>query len=67
MCRVLKPGGTPAGAGVFQVAKPLDKAYDWYSFKVLPRLGKLVAGDDAATATWPSPSACTRARKSSKP
>ena len=31
-----------------KVAKPLEKAYDWYSFKVLPRLGKLVAGDDAS-------------------
>jgi demethylmenaquinone methyltransferase / 2-methoxy-6-polyprenyl-1,4-benzoquinol methylase len=31
-----------------KVAKPLAKAYDWYSFNVLPRLGKLVAGDDAS-------------------
>jgi demethylmenaquinone methyltransferase/2-methoxy-6-polyprenyl-1,4-benzoquinol methylase len=30
------------------VAKPLEKAYDWYSFKVLPRLGQLVAGDAAS-------------------
>ena len=30
------------------MAPPLAKAYDWYSFKVLPRLGKLVAGDDAS-------------------
>jgi demethylmenaquinone methyltransferase/2-methoxy-6-polyprenyl-1,4-benzoquinol methylase len=28
-----------------RVAKPLEKAYDWYSFNVLPRLGELVAGD----------------------
>ena len=27
------------------MAKPLRKAYDWYSFKVLPRLGQAVAGD----------------------
>ena len=27
------------------VAKPLAKAYDWYSFKVLPLIGKIVAGD----------------------
>jgi demethylmenaquinone methyltransferase/2-methoxy-6-polyprenyl-1,4-benzoquinol methylase len=26
----------------------LEKAYDWYSFKVLPRLGQWVAGDDAS-------------------
>jgi len=28
-----------------RVAKPLEKAYDWYSFNVLPKLGQLVAGD----------------------
>ncbi len=28
-----------------RVAQPLEKAYEWYSFKVLPRLGQLVAGD----------------------
>jgi demethylmenaquinone methyltransferase/2-methoxy-6-polyprenyl-1,4-benzoquinol methylase len=28
-----------------KVAKPLEKAYDWYSFKVLPRIGQMVAGD----------------------
>ena len=27
------------------VAGPLEKVYDWYSFSVLPRLGKWVAGD----------------------
>ena len=31
-----------------KVAPPLEKVYDWYSFKVLPRLGKLIAGDDAS-------------------
>jgi demethylmenaquinone methyltransferase/2-methoxy-6-polyprenyl-1,4-benzoquinol methylase len=30
------------------VAKPLEKIYDWYSFKVLPTMGKLIAGDDAS-------------------
>jgi len=28
-----------------KVAKPLEKVYDWYSFKVLPKLGQMVAGD----------------------
>jgi demethylmenaquinone methyltransferase / 2-methoxy-6-polyprenyl-1,4-benzoquinol methylase len=28
-----------------KVAAPLGKAYDWYSFNVLPRLGQLVTGD----------------------
>ena len=48
MCRVLKPGGKLLVLEFSKVAKPLEKAYDWYSFKVLPRLGKLVAGDDAS-------------------
>ena len=30
------------------MAKPLEKAYDFYSFNILPRLGKLVAGDDSS-------------------
>ena len=48
MCRVLKPGGKLLVLEFSKVAQPLEKAYDWYSFKVLPRLGKLVAGDDAS-------------------
>jgi demethylmenaquinone methyltransferase/2-methoxy-6-polyprenyl-1,4-benzoquinol methylase len=31
-----------------RVAKPLEKAYDVYSFKVLPWLGKRVANDEAS-------------------
>ena len=46
MRRVLKPGGVAARARIPQVGAPLAPAYDWYSFNVLPRLGKLVAGDD---------------------
>ncbi|WP_219212579.1 bifunctional demethylmenaquinone methyltransferase/2-methoxy-6-polyprenyl-1,4-benzoquinol methylase UbiE [Variovorax boronicumulans] len=48
MNRVLKPGGKLLVLEFSKVAKPLQKAYDWYSFKVLPRLGKVVAGDDAS-------------------
>jgi demethylmenaquinone methyltransferase / 2-methoxy-6-polyprenyl-1,4-benzoquinol methylase len=48
MQRVLRPGGKLLVLEFSKVAKPLEKAYDWYSFKVLPRLGKLVAGDDAS-------------------
>ena len=45
MHRILKPGGKLLVLEFSRVAKPLAKAYDWYSFKVLPRLGRLVAGD----------------------
>ena len=45
MCRVLKPGGRLLVLEFSKVAQPLEKPYDWYSFKVLPRLGQLVAGD----------------------
>jgi demethylmenaquinone methyltransferase/2-methoxy-6-polyprenyl-1,4-benzoquinol methylase len=48
MNRVLKPGGKLLVLEFSRVAPPLEKAYDWYSFKVLPRLGKLIAGDDAS-------------------
>lgn len=45
MHRTLKPGGRLLVLEFSRVAKPLEKAYDWYSFKVLPKLGQLVAGD----------------------
>ena len=48
MNRVLKPGGKLLVLEFSKVAPPLEKIYDWYSFKVLPKLGKLVAGDDAS-------------------
>ena len=48
MARVLKSGGKLLVLEFSRVAAPLQKAYDLYSFKVLPRLGKLVAGDDAS-------------------
>ena len=48
MNRVLKPGGKLLVLEFSKVAKPLEKIYDWYSFKVLPRLGKLVANDDSS-------------------
>ncbi len=48
MCRVLKPGGKLLVLEFSKVAKPLQKLYDWYSFNVLPPLGKLVASDDSS-------------------
>ncbi len=45
MCRVLKPGGKLLVLEFSKVAAPLEKAYDWYSFNVLPRLGGWIAGD----------------------
>ena len=46
--RVLKPGGRALVLEFSRVAKPLEKAYDLYSFKVLPWLGKRVANDEAS-------------------
>lgn len=48
MHRTLKPGGKLLVLEFSRVAKPLEKAYDWYSFNVLPKLGKLVANDESS-------------------
>ena len=45
MARVLKPGGRLMVLEFSRVWKPLERAYDLYSFKVLPWLGDRVAGD----------------------
>jgi demethylmenaquinone methyltransferase / 2-methoxy-6-polyprenyl-1,4-benzoquinol methylase len=45
MGRVLKPGGKLLVLEFSKVAQPLQKAYDWYSFAILPKLGSMVAGD----------------------
>ena len=46
MHRVLKPGGKLMVLEFSKVAAPLEKAYDLYSFKVLPWLGKRIANDE---------------------
>jgi demethylmenaquinone methyltransferase/2-methoxy-6-polyprenyl-1,4-benzoquinol methylase len=47
MCRVLKPGGRLL---VLEFSKPLiplvEKIYDSYSFNAIPRIAKLVTGDE---------------------
>jgi demethylmenaquinone methyltransferase / 2-methoxy-6-polyprenyl-1,4-benzoquinol methylase len=48
MNRVLKPGGKLLVLEFSKVAQPLRRVYDWYSFNILPQLGRLVAGDGAS-------------------
>jgi len=45
MCRVLRPGGRLLVLEFSTPAEPLRKAYDLYSFRLMPWLGKVVAGD----------------------
>ncbi|VVD76589.1 ubiquinone biosynthesis methyltransferase UbiE [Pandoraea morbifera] len=45
MRRVIKPGGKVMVLEFSKVWQPLEKAYDTYSFKVLPWLGSRIAGD----------------------
>lgn len=46
MHRMLRPGGKLLVLEFSKVAQPLEKAYDWYSFNILPKLGRWVAGDE---------------------
>jgi demethylmenaquinone methyltransferase/2-methoxy-6-polyprenyl-1,4-benzoquinol methylase len=48
MQRVLKPGGCLLVLEFSQVWKPLQPAYDAYSFRLLPLMGKLLANDEAS-------------------
>jgi demethylmenaquinone methyltransferase/2-methoxy-6-polyprenyl-1,4-benzoquinol methylase len=48
MRRVLKPGGVALILEFSRVAPPFQAAYDWYSFNILPRLGRFVANDEAS-------------------
>jgi demethylmenaquinone methyltransferase/2-methoxy-6-polyprenyl-1,4-benzoquinol methylase len=45
MHRVLRPGGRALVLEFSRVWKPIAPLYDAYSFQVLPRLGRMVAGD----------------------
>ena len=48
MCRVLKPGGKLLVLEFSKVAPHLEKVYDWYSFNILPQLGRWVARDETS-------------------
>jgi len=48
MARVAKPGGRVIVLEFSRPWKPLSRAYDAYSFMILPALGKYVAKDEAA-------------------
>jgi demethylmenaquinone methyltransferase/2-methoxy-6-polyprenyl-1,4-benzoquinol methylase len=48
MARVTRPGGRVLVLEFSRVWKPLERAYDAYSFGILPRIGRYVARDEAA-------------------
>lgn len=48
MYRVLRPGGRLLVLEFSHVWKPLAPLYDFYSFKVIPRIGELVTKDEAS-------------------
>lgn len=48
MRRVTRPGGRVLILEFSRIWAPLGRAYDWYSFNVLPWLGQKVAGDEAS-------------------
>ncbi len=48
MARVLKPGGRLLVLEFSKVHKALERAYDAYSFGLLPKLGKWIAKDEAS-------------------
>jgi demethylmenaquinone methyltransferase/2-methoxy-6-polyprenyl-1,4-benzoquinol methylase len=46
MFRVLRPGGRLLVLEFSRVWKPLAPLYDFYSFRIIPRIGQIVAGDE---------------------
>ncbi len=46
MLRILKPGGKLVILEFSKPAEAIRPVYDFYSFRVLPTMGRLVAGDD---------------------
>jgi len=45
MHRVIRPGGRVIVLEFSKIAKPLEPFYDAYSFKLLPKIGEIVAND----------------------
>ena len=45
MCRVLRPGGRLLVLEFSRPAEAIAKPYDWYSFTLMPLLGRWIAGD----------------------
>jgi len=48
MRRVLKPGGRLLVLEFSSIWKPLEPVYDFYSFKIIPRIGKIITNDEAS-------------------
>jgi demethylmenaquinone methyltransferase/2-methoxy-6-polyprenyl-1,4-benzoquinol methylase len=48
MRRVLRPGGRLMVLEFSQIWKPLSPLYDFYSFKVIPRIGQIITQDEAS-------------------
>ena len=46
MARVLRPGGRLLVLEFSKIAAPLRRPYDWYSFNVIPLIGRLVTRDE---------------------
>ena len=48
MRRVLRPGGRLLVLEFSHVWKPLAPVYDFYSFKIIPRIGEMITKDEAS-------------------
>ena len=48
MYRVLRPGGRLLVLEFSHIWKPLAPAYDFYSFKIIPRIGEIITKDEAS-------------------
>ena len=71
--RVLRPGGKALILEFSQMSEgnPMKKAYDWYSYNILPKLGELTAGKSGpytylveSIREYPSPSQISELLKS---